>query len=160
MSIKRPHYISQLGHVELLTPKPEETLKFFEDTVGLEVSDRQGQSVYLRAWGEFHHHSLKITEAKTDGLGHIGWRAQSNEDLMDAVQFIESLGCGEGWIEGDLGHGKAYQYRSPGGHLEEIFWDVEKAQIPEEKYLEKPSTTKGGKRNVSTKIRSCNIMDK
>lgn len=127
---KRNHFISQLAHVELLSPKPEESVKFFREVLGLEESGRMGQSVYMRAWGEFFHHSLKITEAKTNGVGHIGWRAESDEDLLDAVQYIESMGCGKGWIDGDLGHGKAYQYYSPDGHLEEIFWEVELAEIP------------------------------
>lgn len=130
---KRNHFISQLAHVEIYTPHLEETVKFYKDTIGLQESGRKDNSVYLRAWGEFFHHSLKITEGPEKGLGHIGWRAESEEDLLEAVEFIESLGCGEGWIEGDLGHGRAYQFRSPDGHLEEIFWDVDLAEIPESK---------------------------
>ncbi len=42
------HLISQLAHVELLTPKPNETLWFFKDLMGMEETERQGQSVYLR----------------------------------------------------------------------------------------------------------------
>jgi hypothetical protein len=25
-----------------------------------------------------------------------------------------------------VGHGRAYRYRSPGGHLHEVFWEVER----------------------------------
>ena len=50
--------ISQLAHVELLTPKPQETLEFFTEVVGLEESGRDGQSVYLRCWGDYFHHSV------------------------------------------------------------------------------------------------------
>ncbi|WP_102271727.1 VOC family protein [Cytobacillus massiliigabonensis] len=129
--MKNPHYLSQLSHVELLSPKPEETVKFYKEVIGLEESGRQGQSVYLRAWGEFHHHSLKITEGKEAGLGHIGWRADSAEALKDAALFIEGTGQGKGWTEGDLGHGAAYQFYSPDGHLEEVFWDVDLYDAPE-----------------------------
>jgi catechol 2,3-dioxygenase len=31
---KRNHFISQLAHVELLSPKPEESVKFFKDVLG------------------------------------------------------------------------------------------------------------------------------
>ena len=130
---RRNHFISQLAHVEIYSPVVEESVKFFRDILGLEESGRAGQSVYMRAWGEFFHHSLKITEGKTHGLGHIGWRAESDEDLIDAVEFIEAKGWGKGWIDGDLGHGRAYQFLSPDGHLEEIFWEVDLAEIPEEK---------------------------
>ena len=68
--------LSQLAHVEVLTPVPEESLRFYRDVVGLEESGREGQSVYLRGWGERFFHSLQLTEAASPGLGHIAWRAQ------------------------------------------------------------------------------------
>ena len=37
--------ISQLAHVEVITPKPEESLRFYRDVLGLEVSGQEGQSV-------------------------------------------------------------------------------------------------------------------
>jgi catechol 2,3-dioxygenase len=42
--------IAHLAHVEVLTPKPEESLAFYTDVLGLVESGRAGQSVYLRAW--------------------------------------------------------------------------------------------------------------
>jgi catechol 2,3-dioxygenase len=125
-----PHFLSQLAHVELLSPKPAETVEFFKNIIGLEETSRQGQSVYLRAWGDVQHHTLKITESNKSGLGHIGWRADSGDKLKDVASFIEGKGFGKGWIEGDLGHGKAYQFHSPDGHLEEVFWDVERYKAP------------------------------
>lgn len=38
---------------------------------------------------------------------------------------------GQGWIDGDLGHGKAYQFTDPDGHLLEIYYETEKYQAPE-----------------------------
>ncbi len=34
--------IAHLAHVELLTPKPEESLAFFKDVIGLEESGAEG----------------------------------------------------------------------------------------------------------------------
>ncbi|RYE73649.1 MAG: catechol 2,3-dioxygenase, partial [Hyphomicrobiales bacterium] len=42
--------IAHLGHVELFTNKPQESLDFFVDIFGLTESGREGDSVYLRAW--------------------------------------------------------------------------------------------------------------
>ena len=42
--------LAHLGHLELLTPKPDESLKFFVDVMGMTVSGRKGESVYLRGW--------------------------------------------------------------------------------------------------------------
>lgn len=125
--------ISQLAHVELLTPKPEESLEFFTEVLGLDESGRDGRSVYLRCWGDYFHHSVIITEAPAPGLGHASWRAEGPEQLERAVASLESAGAGEGWVDGAVGHGRAYRYRGPGGHLHEIFWDVDRYQAPPEK---------------------------
>lgn len=34
--------LAHLGHLELLTPKPDESLKFFVDVMGMTVSGRRG----------------------------------------------------------------------------------------------------------------------
>ncbi|MDR7415833.1 MAG: catechol 2,3-dioxygenase [Armatimonadota bacterium] len=125
--------VAQLLHVELLTPKPEETYWFFHDLLGLEETTRHGRSVYLRAYEDAYHHTLVITEGPTAGLGHIAWRAPSPEGLQAAVERLERSGYGRGWSEGDLGHGPAYRFTTPEGHPMEILWEVEYYQVPPEK---------------------------
>src|SRR5262249_33981357 len=53
--------LSQLAHVELVTPKLEESRWFFGEVLGLEDSGRDAESVYFRGWGERFHHSLRLT---------------------------------------------------------------------------------------------------
>lgn len=125
--------ISQLAHVELLTPKPQESLEFFTKVMGLDESGRDGRSVYLRCWGDYFHHSVVLTEAAEPGLGHAAWRAEGPEQLDRAVAQLEASGLGEGWVDGTVGHGRAYRYRGPGGHVQEIFWDVDRFEAPPEK---------------------------
>jgi catechol 2,3-dioxygenase len=124
--------ISQLAHVEFTSPKPEETVNFLIDVLGMEESHRAGQSTYLRCWGEYFHHSIIVTEGAEPSLAHVGWRAGGSEELELAVARLEQAGNGEGWLEDSIGHGRAYRYRSPGGHLHEIFWDVERWSAPAE----------------------------
>ena len=47
--------LAHLGHMELLTPKPDESLKFFVDVMGMTVSGRRrGEAqVYLRGWDDY-----------------------------------------------------------------------------------------------------------
>jgi catechol 2,3-dioxygenase len=122
--------VSQLAHVELTTPVPQESLDFWKNVIGLEETTRVGQSVYLRGWGDRFHHTLVITEGEQAGLGHIGWRAAGPDALETAVQRLEAAGVGEGWAEENVGYGRAFRYRSPGGHLHHIFWDVERYVPP------------------------------
>jgi catechol 2,3-dioxygenase len=118
--------ISQLAHVELLTPEPERSIAFLTDVVGLRESSRDGRSVYLRCWGDYFHHSVQVTEADSPGLGHAAWRAEGPAQLARAVAGLEASGLGVGWSDLGVGHGPAFRYRSPGGHLHEVFWEVER----------------------------------
>ncbi len=122
--------IAHLAHVEVLSPKPEESLRFYRDVLGLEESGREGSSVYLRGWGEWDHHSLKLTESDQPGLAHIGWRMLSPEHLETAVANIEAAGAGIGWHDDSVGHGPAYRYHGPGGQVHELIWEVERYVAP------------------------------
>ena len=118
--------ISQLAHVEVVTPRLEESLRFYRDVLGLEVSGQHGQSVYLRGWGEFFFHSLQLTEGPAPAVAHSAWRTEGPEELKEAVARIERAGAGLGWRDADIGQGPAYRYRGPGGHVHEVFWEVER----------------------------------
>jgi len=122
--------VVQLAHLEILTPKPEETYWFFHDVLGMEETTRHGRSVYLRAYEDWYHHTLKITEAPRPGLGHVAWRAASPEALQRVVQRLERSGTGQGWHEGDLGHGPAYRFTTPDGHAMEVLFEVEYHAAP------------------------------
>lgn len=124
--------VAQLAHVEILTPRPDETLWFFKDLLALEETERAGQSVYLRAYEDFYHHTLKVTEAPEPGMGHCAWRTVSPQALERRVEAIEATGLGRGWIDGDEGHGPAYRFETPDGHSMEILWEVEYYEAPEE----------------------------
>ena len=124
--------LSQLAHVEIVTPTPDESLRFSIDVLGPQHSGTVGGSAYLRGWGDFFHHTLQVTEGDAPGLGHIAWRAEGPEQLQTAVAADRGDRPGEGWYEDVVGHGPAYRYRSPGGHLHEIFWEVERYEAPPE----------------------------
>jgi catechol 2,3-dioxygenase len=122
---RNPHYLSQLAHIEIYSSDLAESVKFLTDIIGLDVTARKGDSVYLRAWGDYFQHTLKVTYSATEkGMGHLGWRADSPEALKDVVKYLEKTGAGIGWVKGDAGHGKAYRFKSPDGHIHEVFWDV------------------------------------
>jgi len=124
------HLLSQLAHVELVTPKLDDSARFFTEILGLQESGRDGRSVYLRCWGERFHHSIQLTEGPQAALGHVGWRSDGPDGLVEAVSRLEAAGAGEGWFEGSVGHGPSYRYRGPGGALQEVFWEVERWSAP------------------------------
>jgi catechol 2,3-dioxygenase len=123
--------LSQVAHAELLTPFPDDSLRFFVELFGMEIEAREGQSVYLRGWGDYQRYSLKLTEAPLPGLGHMALRAWSPEALERRVEAIERTGLGLGWIDGDVGHGRAYEFTDPDGHRLEVYFEGERYEPPE-----------------------------
>ena len=124
--------LSQLAHVEITTPTLDRSLRFYTEVLGLQHTATVGRSAYLRGWGDFFHHTLQLTEGAEASLGHVGWRTEGPEQLETAVARLEATGRGEGWFDDSVGHGRAYRYRSPGGHLHEVFWEVERYKAPPE----------------------------
>jgi catechol 2,3-dioxygenase len=61
----------------------------------------------------------------------LGLRAWSPEALERRVAAIEAAGRGLGWHEGDHGHGKAYRFTDPDGHVMELLWDADRYEAPE-----------------------------
>src|SRR4029079_17477644 len=123
--------IAHLGRVELLTPTGEESLRFFVDVMGMEIEHQEGAATYLRGWGDYHPWSLKLIAADTSGMGVLGLRAWSPEALARRVAAVEATGLGEGWVDGDRGHGPSYRFRDPDGHRFELYYECERYAAPE-----------------------------
>ena len=122
--------LAHLAHLELLTPKPQESLDFFVNVMGMTESGRKGDSVYLRGWDDYEHHTLKLTAAKTAGMGHFAFRTTSPEALERRVKLLEGAGFGKGWVDGELGHGPAYAFSTSDGHSMELYYETEWYQAP------------------------------
>ena len=117
--------VAHLGHVELLTPTPEASLRFFVDVMGMTESGRRGDSVFLRGWDDYERASLKLTASTTSGMGHAAFRTRSPQALTRRVAALQQSGAGIGWHEGELGHGPAYQFHDPDGHTLEVYYETE-----------------------------------
>lgn len=129
--------IAHLGHVEIYSNKFEESLDFFVNVYGLTLAGQDETSAYLRAWDDYEFHTLKLTRHNTTGVGHIAYRTSSAAALERRVKAIEGSKYKViGWVEGDLGHGRAFRFEDPFGHVFEIYWDTVRYNAPER---EKPA---------------------
>ena len=73
--------VAHFGHIELFTPKPTESLFYFQDLLGMSAVHREGRSCYLRGYGDYAVSTLKLTEAERPGVGRIAWRVVSPQAL-------------------------------------------------------------------------------
>ena len=117
--------VAHVGHIELLTPRPEESLAFFTSIVGLHETGRSGGSVYLRGWGDYERHTLKLTAHSTSGLGHLGLRVRDEATLQQFVARLGERQIAGRWTADDA-HGPAYRFATPDGHAIELYWETQR----------------------------------
>ncbi len=117
--------VAHLAHVEILTPTLAETVECLTTIFGLQKTHQSASAVYLRAWGDYYHHTLKVTQAPQPGLGHVGWRAMSPGALDRRVTVLTDGGWGRGWTTDEVGHGPAFRFVDPAGHPMELFYEVD-----------------------------------
>ena len=126
------HDVAHLGHIELLTPKLCESLWFFVEVLGMTETCREGNSIYLRTWDDYEHHTVKLTAHDTSGIRRVGLRASSQAALEARVAAIEATGLGIAWKDGDPGIGPTYLFHDPDGHELELYWESEWYAPPDE----------------------------
>ncbi len=124
--------IAHLGHLELLTPVFDKSVRFFTEVFGLTISGEKGDSVYLRAYDDYERYSLKLTAAKTNGMKHVAYRTRSPQALDRRAAAMKGTPFEIGWTDGDLGHGKTFVCKDPDGHVIELYFDTEWYQAPPE----------------------------
>jgi catechol 2,3-dioxygenase len=136
--------VAHIGHAELLSPDPDASLRFFTDVLGMNEVARDGDSVHLRGYGDYQRCTLKLTASDQAGIGHLGLRTRSREALERLVAALESAGRGEGWLDGDVGHGPAFRARTPGGHRLELYFETERYEAPAD--VRSPARNQFGRR--------------
>lgn len=145
--------IAKLGHIALETTDIEKSLWFFEEVIGLEKTTTVDSVHYLRAWGDFEHHTLSIKEGSEARVDHIAWKARRREDvgnfailLREADVEVKEVKAGT-----ETGQGDAIRFQLPSGHNFEIYFDMEKPAVadPKIKSRLKNQTYKAWRKGVS-----------
>ena len=131
----------------------------FKEIVGLEETETVNGTVYLRAWGDFEHHTLSLTAGDKSYIDHIAWRTKRPEDVERFAQLLQEAGTEVKWIEAgeEAGQGRAIRFQLPSEHRFELYYDIEKPLAePSRRSVLKNQTYKVmGTRRFSTSNRPC-----
>ena len=63
--------VLRIGRVELKVLDLEKSVDYYTNVIGLEETGRMGNSVYLKAWDEYDHHSVILTKSNTAGISSL-----------------------------------------------------------------------------------------
>lgn len=125
--------IAKLGYISLVSADLEKSLVFFKDVIGLEETEQKDGVHYLRAWGDFQHHTLSIEQGDRGYVKHIGWRTKKKEDVQGFKELLEANGVPandvEAWATRGIGSSVAFQV--PSGHTFQLYYDVERPPVDE-----------------------------
>ncbi|MFJ7831052.1 VOC family protein [Peribacillus sp. NPDC097284] len=123
--------IAKLGYVALESSDIEKSVTFFQDVIGLELTEKVQDTYYFRAWGDFQHHTLSISPGEMGKVTYIALRAKSSEDLYLFKEQLETKGYSIEHVAAGTtpGIGEAFQFVAPSGHRLELYYDVEKGEV-------------------------------
>ncbi|TQS88950.1 2,3-dihydroxybiphenyl 1,2-dioxygenase [Arthrobacter sp. TS-15] len=125
--------IAKLGAAHLFTPDLEKSLWFFHDVIGLEITARTENKVYLRAAMEREHHSLVLEAGDRPRLDHVSWRVKRPDDLEGFHEILTGNG-NKVSLEApnaEDGIGESLRFQMPTGHKFRLYYDVEKPSVAE-----------------------------
>ena len=95
-----PFNITRSSHVIMTSRDLEASRDFYEQVVGLVLSDHDADTLYFRGLEEMCHHSLVIKRrSSTHECEAIGMRVLTEEELDKAEYFFKAKGLPARWIE-------------------------------------------------------------
>ena len=129
---------TRIGHVHLKVSDLEQSIKFYAEVLGFEVTTRYGrEAAFLSAGGYHHHIGLNVWESSggsppppnTTGLYHFAILVPSRKELARTLQRLVE----HNWhIDGASDHGvsEAIYFRDPDDNGIEVYCDLPRDQWP------------------------------
>jgi catechol 2,3-dioxygenase len=87
-----PFNITRISHVAIDVADLAESRRFYEEFIGLIVTEAAEDTVYLRGREEVSHHSLILRRGAAPAAGRIGFRVSADSDLGALYDFWISQG--------------------------------------------------------------------
>lgn len=102
---------------------------FYADLLGMIVTERGPDAVYLRGWEERVHHSLVLRGAPAPAAAGLGFRVRREQDLDLLAQDFESRRLAVAWADGPApGLGRVLRVRDPFGYPLEFVYEMQQLE--------------------------------
>ncbi|MET8427733.1 VOC family protein [Nocardia sp. NPDC004860] len=157
-----PPRLAHFSHVHLNTPDLEASVDFFVNAMGLYETDRDQQNVYLRAWGEWAHHSVILSQAPEPGLVRLGFRVEHPSHLQGFADRLTAKGIDVEHVKAGevLGQGASIRFIAKGGQEWELVERFDKIERPvkHSRIMDRPSPYPGESGATPRRLHHANIL--
>jgi catechol 2,3-dioxygenase len=134
-----PFDIMRAALVELGVTDLAAAEHFYAELLGMIVSARTDDAVFLRGWEERQHHSLilrRCAPAQPAMASRLAFRVRSEDDLEAAAAHFAGEGLTARWIEAgaDPGMGRSLRVWDPFGYPLEFFHAMEQCETQHQRF--------------------------
>jgi catechol 2,3-dioxygenase len=131
-----PFDIMRAAFVELQVTDLAASEHFYAELLGMIVSARSDDAVFLRGWEERQHHSLILRQAPVATASRLGFRVRSDHDLDLAAEHFAGEGLTMRWIDAgsDPGMGRSLRVWDPFGYPLELFHAIEQFETQHQRF--------------------------
>jgi catechol 2,3-dioxygenase len=121
-----PFDILRTAYGELQVTDLEASERFYVELLGMIVSGRDEDAVYLRGWEERQHHSIVLRRGPEAAVARLGFRVRSERDLdLLAAECAQRGWDTESVVDALPGMGRALRTRDAFGYPLEFFSEME-----------------------------------
>ena len=121
--------LKRVAYVALETSQIDRMSAFYQDLVGLEVVERDGEGrVYLRC--DAFHHAVVLVPGAGCGMDHYGLDLGDEGTLEALAGRLEDCGVEAREVEALRGHGAALEIQEPNGNRVRLAGGTETAASP------------------------------
>lgn len=118
----------RLSHALMFSPDVIGATKFYEDALGLRLSDRSEDIVaFMHGPHGSDHHLIALAKSNGPGLHHMSWDVGSIDEVGLGMEQMLTAGYTRGWGVGRhvLGSNYFYYVRDPWGSHCEYSYDID-----------------------------------
>jgi 3,4-dihydroxyphenylacetate 2,3-dioxygenase len=129
-----PFDIRRAAFIELQVADLAASEHFYAELLGMIVSARTEDAVYLRGWEERQHHSLILRRAPVATVSRLGFRVRSDRDLDLLAEHFAAQP--QRWIEAgsDPGMGRSLRVWDPGGYPLEFYFAMDQFETRHQRF--------------------------
>lgn len=109
-----PFNTVRLSHVEFGVTDLARSRAFYVDTLGLQVTDEDASTIWLRAMEERGHHCIVLKKADRAEARDLGFKVWDEDHLDRAAAFFAGRGLPVDWVERPF-QGRTFRTRDPQG---------------------------------------------